>query len=351
MEQNQTVVLHSPFILPSAQDMPTRDLVRTVEGPRLCQPADADPELLPRLSRFIDLTTIIVPFIVFVVSVVLFWGHGVNWLGLGLILGMYLITGFGITIGFHRLFTHRAFETPGWVRLTLAILGSMCVQGPLLWWVAVHRQHHHHSDTENDPHSPHNHGHGLLGMIRGAWHAHVGWLFKSDAPRLAGYVPDLLKEKALVTTSNLYPLWVFISLLVPAAIGGWVTRSWYGASMGFIWGGVIRVFLVHHITWSVNSICHIWGSTPFNSHDESKNNVLVGVFALGEGWHNNHHAFPTSARHGIGPWQPDVSYALIRGMEWLGLAWRVKVPSEEAIAAKLERAAEGRMIRSDSMPS
>ena len=301
------------------------------------QSVPSKPVLLSGPSRLVDLTTVIVPFFVLIAAIIQFWNHGINWMGVGLILAMYLITGFGITIGFHRLFTHRAFETPRWVRLTLAVIGSMCVQGPLIWWVAVHRQHHHHSDTEEDPHSPHTSGAGFLGMVRGAWHAHLGWLFVKDSPKLASYVPDLLKDRALVFINDYYPLWVTLSLLIPAAAGGLLARTWGGAIMGLVWGGIIRVFMVHHITWSVNSVCHIWGTQPFDSHDQSRNNWIVGVFALGEGWHNNHHAFPTSARHGLGTSQPDVSYLLIRTMERLGLATRVRQPSPEAIAAKLEK--------------
>ena len=296
---------------------------------------NATAELISPLARMIDLSSIIIPLFVFALAMKLSWGHGLGWMQLGVMIGMYWFTGFGVTVGFHRLFTHKAFQTPKVVWYALAILGSMSVQGPLLWWVAVHRRHHQHSDTEDDPHSPHAREGGISGVLRGAWHSHVGWLFRPDKPGLTAYVPDLMKDRGLVAISNTYPLWVALSLLLPALLGGILTRTWYGALMGFIWGGVLRVFLVHHITWSVNSACHLWGTQPFNSHDQSRNNWMVGIFALGEGWHNNHHAFPTSARHGLGWRQPDVTYWVIRCMSWVGLASRVKVPPAHLIAQKL----------------
>jgi stearoyl-CoA desaturase (delta-9 desaturase) len=210
----------------------------------------------------------------------------------------------------------------------------MSVEGPLFTWCAVHRLHHQHSDKPDDPHSPHLHGGGVRGFLKGLWHAHMGWLFKPDAAGVSRYIPDLLSDRLLKTISALFPLWVTIGLLLPALIGGLATLSWTGALLGFIWGGLARVFLVHHVTWSINSVCHIWGRQPFRSHDESRNNPVIGILALGEGWHNNHHAFPTSARHGLRWWEIDVSYWTIRLLSLLRLAWRVRVPGAEAIAAK-----------------
>ena len=290
--------------------------------------------LIPPLSRAVDYMAIVIPFVVFVVAVVLLWDRGVNWMQVGLMIGMYLFTGFGVTVGFHRLFTHRAFETGPTVRIVLAILGSLSVQGPLLWWVAMHRRHHHHSDAPGDPHSPHQHEGGFRGMVAGAWHSHVGWMFKPDEPGATRYVLDLMKERPLRIISALYPLWAALSLLIPALLSGLITRSMAGAMWGFVWGGLARVFLVHHITWSVNSACHLWGSQPFESHDQSRNNAIVGLLALGEGWHNNHHAFPNSARHGLRWWEVDVSYWVIRGMAAVGLASRVRVPGARVMDAK-----------------
>lgn len=307
-------------------------------------PSVTSPEVHPthepmsRAARFVILLAVVVPFAGLVAAIALLWGYGISWVQLGLLLGMYLLTILGITVGYHRLFTHRAFETNGAVKAVLAILGSMAVQGPLLRWVASHRRHHQHSDDHQDPHSPHAHsGEGagdVMGVLRGLWHAHVGWLFTPDIAGWRRYVGDLAKDGLLRRISDLFPLWVAIGLLLPALLGGLLTMTWTGVLLGFIWGGLVRVFLVHHVTWSINSVCHIWGTRPFKSDDESRNNFVMGVLALGEGWHNNHHAFPTSARHGLRWWQVDVSYLVIRGLELLGLARKVRVPAATALMAK-----------------
>src|SRR5947209_5335465 len=213
---------------------------------------------------------------------------GFSWVDFGLLVGMYLLTALGITVGFYRLFTHRSFETYAWVKVVFAALGSMAVQGPMLKWVALHRRHHQHSDTPADPHSPHHHGRGVLGLLRGAWHAHVGWFFDRDPENLDRYVADLRKSAALRVASALFLFWVALGLVIPAALGGLLTLSWAGVWTGLIWGGLVRVFLVHHVTWSVNSACHLWGRRPYRSDDHSRDNVLFGVLALGEGWHNTH---------------------------------------------------------------
>ena len=285
-------------------------------------------------ARAIDLISVFVPLAVFIAALILLWGRGLGWVQLGLMAAMYLVTGFGVTVGFHRLFTHKSFAAPRPVSVALAVMGSMSVQGPLLWWVALHRRHHQHSDAPGDPHSPHLHGEGALGWFRGAWHSHMGWLFKPDGPGLERYVPDLLKDGVLRAINRLYPLWVFLGLLVPTIIGGLLTRSWRGALLGLLWGGLARIFLVHHVTWSVNSVCHFWGSRPFHTHDQSRNNPVFGLLALGEGWHNNHHAFPASARHGLHWWQFDASYWMIRILERLRLASKVRVPATHAVAAR-----------------
>ena len=293
------------------------------------EPASHEHDTVPlSLSmKVLNAIAVIVPFLGLVLGIVFLWGHGFSWVELGLFLGMYIVTGVGITVGYHRLFTHRAFETSRVMQFILAVLGSMAVQGPLMQWVAMHRRHHQHSDQDGDPHSPHLHGGGFLDLVRGAWHAHVGWVFKPDPADLAHYNRDLRQSRTL------FPLWVALGLLIPAVLGGVLTGSWMGALFGLIWGGLARIFLVHHITWSVNSVCHIWGRRPYASGDHSRNNFLFGILALGEGWHNNHHAFPTSARHGLRWWQFDLSYCVIRGMALLGLVWKVKVPSKQALTA------------------
>jgi len=280
--------------------------------------------------RLVTLVTIIIPLLTVVAAPLFVWGWGFGWTDLGLLLGMYLLTSLGITVGFHRLFVHRSFEAHTWVKFMWAIFGSMAMQGSLFQWVALHRRHHQHSDTPEDPHSPQHRGNGVLGILRGFWHAHLGWLFESEPPRLERYIADLTDKREFRAVSRLFPLWVILGFVIPAVLGGVITSSWSGVWTGLVWGGLVRLFLVHHVTWSVNSSCHLWGLHPYKSNDQSRNNFLFGILALGEGWHNNHHAFPTSARHGLRWWQIDVSYWVIRTMALLGLAWNVKLPSKQA---------------------
>ena len=322
------------------------ELSTTVETAPATVNARMDPAQLPLLPgvqehaslglHITNVLAIVLPFAALIAAITLAWGWGFTWTHLALLAGMYLLSAIGITVGYHRLFTHKSFETYRPVKLVLALLGSMAVEGPLLKWVAIHRRHHQHSDSEDDPHSPHGHGDGVWGTLKGLWWAHVGWIFEPDVPGLYRYVADLYPDKLLRRISVLFPLWVAVSLLIPTVLGGLITWSWTGAFLGFIWGGLARVFLVHHVTWSINSVCHLWGTRPFRSHDESRNNAIFGVIGLGEGWHNNHHAFPTSARHGLRWWKFDASYLIIRGLELCGLAWKVKVPSPAAMNAKLK---------------
>jgi stearoyl-CoA desaturase (delta-9 desaturase) len=305
-----------------------------VETPVATPPVDVTPAsdgaLLRRRTAL--LIAVIAPFLGLIAAIVSLWGWGFRWGDLAVLAGMYIATAFGITVGFHRLFTHHAFETNRAVQFVFAVLGSMAVQGPLLEWVAHHRRHHQHSDDAEDPHSPHHYGNGVWGVVRGLWHAHLGWMFAAKPPDLQRYVKDLRHSKLLRVVSALFPLWVVVGLLIPTAVGWLLIGTPSGAWTGFVWGGLVRILFVHHVTWSINSVCHVWGRQPFSSHDESRDNALFGVFGLGEGWHNTHHAFPTSARHGLRWWQIDVSYWVIRGLELIGLAWNVKLPSRAAIA-------------------
>ena len=281
-------------------------------------------------GRIATLLGVTIPLAGLVAAVVFLWGWGFHWAELGLLLGMYTITVLGVTVGFHRLFVHRSFETYLPVKVILTALGSMALQGTMIHWVGLHRWHHQHSDNPEDVHSPHHGGRGILGFLRGFWHSHIGWAFHADPPGLDRYVQDLQKSPTLRAASSLFPLWAILGLLVPAAIGGAVAGSWWGAWIGMVWGGLVRIFLVHHVTWSINSVCHIWGFRPFRSEDESRNNIVLGILAFGEGWHNTHHAFPTSARHGLRWWEFDLSYWVIRGLALVGLTWNLKVPSLDA---------------------
>lgn len=302
---------------------------------RTIDPADAQTS--PRALSAVRVTTVclvVLPFLGLFAAGYLGWGGAFGWIPLGLLAGMYLATGLGVTVGFHRLFTHRSFEANGVLEFALGVLGSMAVQGPLIQWVADHRRHHRKSDRPGDPHSPHMHGHGIVGLVRGLMHAHLGWLFKENAVDLSHYVPDLMKDRIARTVSRLFPFWVAMGLLIPTALGWVLLGDWSGGLLGFIWGGLVRIFFVQHVTWSVNSICHFWGSQPFQTGDRSKNNFVFGVLAFGEGWHNNHHAFPTSARHGLRWWQFDLSYLLIRWLEFAGVAWNVKLPPRHLVNAR-----------------
>ena len=321
----------------------------TASVPDVPPSVQAPPPTDDRLSFKLKITTllaVIIPFVGLIAAVVLLWGLAFNWLYLWLLIGMYLFTAFGITVGYHRYFTHKSFKTPKPIAALLGVAGSMAVQGPILQWAATHRKHHQHSDDHDDPHSPHAHGGGVVGTIRGVWHAHTGWLFdahmladgtqtpEAAASGLNKYVKDLERDPVYRFISKTFAWWVLLGLLLPAVIAGLATMSWMGFLLGFIWGGLVRVFLVHHVTWSINSVCHIWGTRPFESHDESRNNAIFGVLALGEGWHNNHHAFPASARHGLSWWQLDTSFIVIWLLSKVGLASDIKLPRPERIEKK-----------------
>ncbi len=299
---------------------------------------------LPAYVKFLNALVVILPFAGFIAATIYFWGPGgwgLNALHLTVFLVMVTTTSLGVTIGFHRLFTHKAFETSGPVKFILGVLGSMSVEGPVIKWTTIHRHHHQHSDEEGDAHSPYHTGHdeaGGAGTLHGLYYSHIGWLFDPDIPDLTKYAKDLTEDRVTRFVSRFFPLWVFLGFAIPAAIGGLVTRTWTGAALGLIWGGFARIFIVHHMTWSINSICHIWGNKPYRTHDQSRNNPFMGLFGWGEGWHNNHHAFPTSARHGLEWWQIDISWIVIRAMQAMGLVWKVRLPSEKMIASKVATA-------------
>ena len=290
------------------------------------------------LERRLTVGVVVVPFLAFIAAVVLLWGGLVGGRDLAIFTVMYLLVGFGVTVGFHRMLTHRAFEAPSAARATLAALGSMSVQGAVIHWVADHRQHHTFTDEEGDPHSPHLHGgHGWRGALKGLWHSHTGWLFdRSRRTEVRRFAPDLLKDPAIRFVDRWFLGWVALGLALPFTAGLLLSGGEPAAALSaLLWGGFVRIFLLHHATWSVNSICHMYGSRPFDIEDESRNNVAVALIALGEGWHHNHHAFPTSARHGLRKFQFDPTYAFIRAMELVGLARDVRRPGPREIARKL----------------
>lgn len=299
------------------------------------------------LERRITIAAVVVPFLAFLGAVVLLWGGAVTWRDLAILGVMYAFVGFGVTIGFHRLLTHRSFDAPTPVRMALAIFGSMSVQGAVIHWVADHRKHHTFTDEEGDPHSPHTEGgEGWRGVLRGMWHAHTGWLFDGDQRTSARrFAPDLKKDPAIRFVDRYFLLWVALGLAIPFAAGFAIGGTLTAGLTALLWGGLVRIFVLHHATWSVNSVCHMYGKRPFVTDDESRNNWVVALVSLGEGWHHNHHAFPTSAKHGLQGRQFDPSYWLIRGMAAVGLASNLREPKPAEIERKLPGYAEAQPER------
>ncbi len=296
---------------------------------------------MSRAHKTANLVAVVLPFVGFVVAVVLLWNRLVSITDLVLLAVMYLITGLGVTVGYHRLFTHRSFETSRPIRYTLAALGSMALEGPVITWAADHRKHHAFADEEGDPHSPHvDHGDGLRGALRGLWHAHMGWLFISEGRAGARrYARDLLADRGIRFISRAFLPIVLIGLAIPFALGWALTASVAGGLTALVWAGLVRIFFMHHASWSINSVCHFFGRRRFDTDDHSRNVFWLALPSLGESWHHNHHAFPTSASHGLRWWELDLSGLLIRALERLGLAWNVVHVGPEQQAKALSPAA------------
>jgi stearoyl-CoA desaturase (Delta-9 desaturase) len=287
-----------------------------------------------RASKLVTLAAVVVPPLGLLSAAGLLWGVALSWRDVALFAVFYTACGLGVTVGYHRLFTHRSFETTPWVRATLAVLGAMSTQGPVTQWVTDHRKHHALSDREGDPHSPHaGHGVGPAARIKGFAHSHVTWLFRTKGmERGEHYGRDVYADPVLRVVDRLYVVWVVLTFALPFALGyalGGLSVA--AGAQAVVWAGLIRVFAYQHATFSVNSICHLFGSRDYFSRDESRNNAVVAALTFGEGWHNNHHAFPSSARHGLGRLQLDAAWWTIRGLERLGLAWDVKVPDAERL--------------------
>jgi stearoyl-CoA desaturase (Delta-9 desaturase) len=289
---------------------------------------------MTRAERTANMIGVVVPFLGLFAAIVLLWNQAVDATDLAILAGTYLLFGFGVTIGFHRMLTHRGFATHKPLEYAWAVLGSMALQGPVMDWVADHRKHHAHTDKEGDPHSPHvGHGSGLKGL----WHAHTGWLFETQGQAdWKKYARDLYEDPGMRRINRLFPWLTLASLAIPAALGfalhGFTAE---GALRGLVWGGLVRAFLLHHVTWSINSICHFFGKRRFDVEDQSTNVAWLAIPSLGEAWHHNHHAFPRSASHGLKRSEIDISGAVIRGMKRVGLAWNVVQIAPERQAAKL----------------
>jgi stearoyl-CoA desaturase (delta-9 desaturase) len=277
---------------------------------------------------------VFVPILALIAAVPFAWGWGLTWLDIILGVVFYTITCLGLTVGFHRYFTHGAFKAGRRMRVALAIAGSLAIQGPILHWVADHRRHHAFSDQEGDPHSPWLFGTSPVALARGFWHAHLGWILDRSLTNQERFAPDMLADKDMRRVHKQFGLWTAVSLLAPAVLGGLITWTWWGALTAFFWAGLIRMTMLHHASWSVNSICHMIGDRPFASRDKAANVWPLALLSMGESWHNLHHVDPTCARHGVLRGQIDVSARTIWIFEKLGWAYDVRWP----VADRLDRA-------------
>jgi stearoyl-CoA desaturase (Delta-9 desaturase) len=294
--------------------------------------------MMSRGHKIVNLIGVPLPLVGLAVAIVLLWNRMIGPLELALLVVFYVITAIGITLGFHRMFTHRAFESSSTFRAIVAAMGSMAMQGSVITWVADHRKHHAFTDQDGDPHSPHGHGPGFSGAVKGLWHAHVGWLFESvGTAERERFAPDMVRDRTMQVMDKLFFLWVVLGFAIPFALG-WIIGGGLGTALtALLWGGFVRVFLLHHVTWSINSVCHFFGRKRFDVEDESRNVFWLAPLSMGEAWHHNHHAFPTSAFHGLRPWEraADPTGLLISLLEKLGLVWNVVRVSPARQAAKL----------------
>ncbi len=298
--------------------------------------ASSEPPTPPKWhERVLTLVIVIAPMVGLIWAADRFWHHGIGWFDLVLGAVLYLITGFGLSLGFHRLFTHRSFRARRWLRISLAVAGSMAVEGSLISWVSHHRRHHVYADRAGDPHSPHTTATGPFRRLRGLGHAHVGWLFSGAQSDPTHWSRDLLADPDVSTISRLTPLWMALSFVIPFGIGWAVTRSLTGALLALLWAGAVRIALLHHVTWSVNSLGHMFGNHPYRSSDRSGNIRLLALVSFGDSWHNSHHAFPVCARHGCDRHQIDPSASLLRAFERLGWASDVRWPKPEQLVRRL----------------
>lgn len=285
-------------------------------------------------QKAVTLLIVAAPVVALGCALPLLWGHAVNLSDIVMGAVLYLLTGFGVTIGFHRLFTHGSFKSSRPLKIALAVFGSMAVEGSVTSWVATHRRHHMYSDAAGDPHSPHRYGDRGFALLRGIAFSHVGWLFVSDASDVERYAPDMLRDRDLRRIGSLFPVLAVASLAIPFGIGYLLAGTWIGALSALVWAGIVRMTALHHVTWSVNSICHVFGHRTIEGKDRSTNVGLLAVLSLGESWHNIHHAHPSWARHGAMRGMIDPSARLIRIFECAGWARRVRWPDALDLAPK-----------------
>ena len=291
-----------------------------------------EPEKKTKGELAVFFLVVTVPLLALAAAVPVAWGWGLTWVDVGLFVAFYFIGAAGVTVGYHRHLTHGSFKARTPLRVLLAVAGSLAMQGPVIRWVSDHRRHHAYADKEGDPHSPWLYGTNAIALVRGFWHAHMGWLFSRDMTNSRRFAPDLLADRLITAVDRLFPLWTAATLLLPALLGGLLTWSWQGAVTGLFWAGLVRVGMLHHVTWSVNSICHMVGSRPFRARDRSANFWPLALLSFGESWHNSHHADPTCARHGVRRGQLDISARVIWLLEKLGWAYQVRWPTPRRLA-------------------
>jgi stearoyl-CoA desaturase (delta-9 desaturase) len=283
-------------------------------------------------EQFMLYTFVIVPFLAFLTAVPVAWGWGLRWTDVVLFVVFYIVSGLGITVGYHRYFTHGSFKAVRPLRIALALAGSLAIEGPVIRWVADHRRHHAYSDREGDPHSPWRFGDTVGALTKGFWFAHLGWMFDVEHTNREKYTPDLMRDRDIRVVDSLFPLWGALSMFLPPLLGGLITMSWTGAFTAFFWASLMRMFLLHHVTWSINSVCHMIGDRPFASRDKSANFWPLALLSFGESWHNMHHADPTAARHGVLRGQLDPSARVIWAFEKLGWVSDVRWPKPDRLA-------------------
>jgi stearoyl-CoA desaturase (Delta-9 desaturase) len=293
-----------------------------------------DPVAKTGIEQVVLLLFIVVPFLALLAAIPVAWGWGLGWTDVAIATVLYVVTGHGITVGYHRYFTHGSFKANRPLKIALALAGSLAIEGPVIRWVADHRRHHAFSDRAGDPHSPWRYGETILALTRGLFYAHMGWMFNVEQTNPRRYSPDLINDPDLVRISRRFPALVLCSLLIAPLAGGLLSWSWQGALTAFFWGSLVRISLLHHVTWSINSICHTIGQQPFKSRDRSGNVWWLALLSNGESWHNLHHADPTCARHGVLPGQIDSSARVIRVFERFGWATDVRWPRAERLAAR-----------------
>ena len=321
----------STATVPAAPPTANADGAARTRAPR----PDIEPEPDSSLDRFLVGLFVTVPLLAVLAAIPLAWGWGLGWHDIVIAFVFYVVTGMGITMGFHRHFTHSSFKAARPLHVSLAIAGSLAIEGPVLVWVADHRRHHKYSDKEGDPHSPWRFGNDWKALSKGLLYAHMGWMFNPNRTSQQKFCPDLLADPPIRRVSSTFPLWVAVSLLAPALIGGLWSMSLAGALTAFFWASLVRICLLHHVTWSINSVCHTFGNEDFDVRDKSRNVAWLAIPSFGESWHNLHHSDPTCARHGALEGQIDISARAIWIAEKLGWAWDVRWPDEQRLSGKL----------------